>query len=36
MAGLAPAIHAFLAATLLDLDARHKAGHEEQKDHFFL
>jgi hypothetical protein len=28
MAGLVPAIHVFLAATLLRRHARHKAGHD--------
>jgi hypothetical protein len=28
MAGLVPAIHVFLAGTK-DVDARHKAGHDE-------
>jgi hypothetical protein len=30
MAGLVPAIHAFLAV-VKDVDARHKAGHDELK-----
>jgi hypothetical protein len=29
MAGLVPAIHAFIADTSEDVDARHKAGHDE-------
>jgi hypothetical protein len=29
MAGLVPAIHVFLAASAADVDARHKAGHDE-------
>ena len=29
MAGLVPAIHVLLAATAKDVDARHKAGHDE-------
>jgi hypothetical protein len=29
MAGLDPAIHVFLAARRQDVDARHKAGHDE-------
>jgi DNA replication and repair protein RecF len=29
MAGLVPAIHAFYVASLKDVDARHKAGHDE-------
>jgi hypothetical protein len=29
MAGLVPAIHVFLAARPEDVDARHKAGHDE-------
>jgi len=29
MAGLDPAIHVVLAATTEDVDARHKAGHDE-------
>jgi hypothetical protein len=28
MAGLVPAIHAFLAATVKDVDARDKRGHD--------
>jgi hypothetical protein len=31
MAGLDPAIHDFLA-TKQDVDARHKAGHDEKKE----
>jgi hypothetical protein len=30
MAGLIPAIHVFLASRLQDVDARHKAGHDER------
>jgi hypothetical protein len=29
MAGLDPAIHVFLASEKEDVDARHKAGHDE-------
>jgi hypothetical protein len=29
MAGLVPAIHVFLADDTKDVDARHKAGHDE-------
>jgi len=29
MAGLVPAIHAFVYAAKEDVDARHKAGHDE-------
>jgi hypothetical protein len=29
MAGLVPAIHVFLAPGTKDVDARHKAGHDE-------
>ncbi len=29
MAGLVPAIHVFLASGTEDVDARHKAGHDE-------
>jgi hypothetical protein len=29
MAGLVPAIHAFLTGSAKDVDARHKAGHDE-------
>src|SRR5215475_982085 len=32
MAGLVPAIHVFLAARKQDVDARHKAGHDEVGD----
>jgi branched-chain amino acid transport system ATP-binding protein len=32
MAGLVPAIHAFLFAQTKDVDARHKAGHDERTD----
>jgi len=31
MAGLDPAIHVFLARGTKDVDARHKAGHDELK-----
>jgi hypothetical protein len=31
MAGLDPAIHVLLPAALKDVDARHKAGHDESK-----
>jgi hypothetical protein len=31
MAGLVPAIHAFFFANAVDVDARHKAGHDESK-----
>ena len=31
MAGLVPAIHVFLAAQPKDVDARHKAGHDNIK-----
>src|SRR3954469_1068682 len=31
MAGLVPIIHVLLFATLQDVDARHKAGHDESK-----
>jgi hypothetical protein len=31
MAGLVPAIHAFFAMHCKDVDARHKAGHDEIK-----
>jgi hypothetical protein len=31
MAGLVPAIHVFLAGCRKDVDARHKAGHDELK-----
>jgi len=30
MAGLVPAIHVFLADMPQDVDARHKAGHDER------
>jgi hypothetical protein len=30
MAGLDPAIHVFLATGNKDVDARHKAGHDEK------
>ncbi len=29
MAGLVPAIHVFVTSTQKDVDARHKAGHDE-------
>jgi hypothetical protein len=29
MAGLVPAIHVYLAGGTKDVDARHKAGHDE-------
>jgi hypothetical protein len=29
MAGLVPAIHVFLTQVQQDVDARHKAGHDE-------
>jgi hypothetical protein len=29
MAGLVPAIHGFAALSKQDVDARHKAGHDE-------
>jgi hypothetical protein len=32
MAGLVPAIHVFTASRKQDVDARHKAGHDEIKD----
>jgi hypothetical protein len=31
MAGLVPAIHVFASAAKQDVDARHKAGHDEVK-----
>jgi hypothetical protein len=31
MAGLDPAIHVLLAAVRKDVDARHKAGHDERQ-----
>jgi len=31
MAGLVPAIHDFLAVDNKNVDARHKAGHDEPK-----
>jgi hypothetical protein len=31
MAGLVPAIHVFDLSGLLDVDARHKAGHDESR-----
>jgi hypothetical protein len=30
MAGLVPAIHVLLAVDFKDVDARHKAGHDEK------
>jgi hypothetical protein len=33
MAGLVPAIHVLLAAAPKDVDARHKAGHDESAAH---
>jgi hypothetical protein len=33
MAGLVPAIHALVAGSLKDVDARHKAGHDESEVH---
>ena len=33
MAGLDPAIHAFASASK-DVDARHKAGHDEERSRF--
>jgi hypothetical protein len=30
MAGLGPAIHVFAGMRLEDVDARHKAGHDER------
>src|SRR5580704_13053197 len=32
MAGFIPAIHALLAATMRDVDARHKAGHDDDEN----
>jgi len=32
MAGLVPAIHVFAASRKQDVDARHKAGHDEHTD----
>jgi DNA replication and repair protein RecF len=32
MAGLVPAIHAFLLVGKKDVDARHKAGHDEKRN----
>jgi hypothetical protein len=29
MAGLVPAIHVFLHVAIKDVDARHKAGHDD-------
>jgi hypothetical protein len=34
MAGLVPAIHDFLASATKDVDARHKAGHDERASFF--
>jgi len=31
MAGLVPAIHVFLCSNKKDVDARHKAGHDEKR-----
>jgi len=31
MTGLVPAIHVFLCSDLKDVDARHKAGHDEKR-----
>jgi hypothetical protein len=31
MAGLDPAIHVLLARTKKDVDARHKAGHDDEE-----
>jgi hypothetical protein len=31
MAGLVPAIHVFDAAAKQDVDAQHKAGHDEER-----
>jgi hypothetical protein len=36
MAGLVPAIHVFLVKCCQDVDARHKAGHDESKQHSLL
>jgi hypothetical protein len=33
MAGLDPAIHVFVSGTI-DVDARHKAGHDERSNEF--
>jgi hypothetical protein len=35
MAGLVPAIHAFLLARKKDMDARHKAGHDKLLGYLF-
>jgi hypothetical protein len=32
VAGLVPAIHVYVAAEKKDVDARHKAGHDELKE----
>jgi hypothetical protein len=32
MAGLDPAIHVFIPGAKEDVDARHKAGHDERKN----
>jgi len=32
MPGLDPAIHVFLVVAAKDVDARHKAGHDEQRN----
>jgi len=34
MAGLVPAIHVFLSCRGQDVDARHKAGHDEKVNRF--
>jgi hypothetical protein len=31
MAGLGPAIHVFVHCELKDVDARHKAGHDDRE-----
>ena len=36
MAGLVPAIHAFGASCEKDVDARHKAGHDEKRKYVTL
>ena len=33
MAGLVPAIHVFICLYVEDVDARHKAGHDESQYH---
>ena len=35
MAGLVPAIHVLLAFGVKDVDARHKAGHDEESEFEF-